>query len=537
MSSELENESERLLKDYAKQRRADAGTEFELRPSLRKALQDEVDRAFSLSKKSRRSGFSWLLALGPRLAWGSALLVTLVIAVVVWLETGKSPQQLAKETSIDEQQRGLRNEVRDREPETLRREVTSPAAPAAESPSPSRTLTLAVEPAPQPPKPTPAQAPSAEANPDSKAVEIQTVRLLSEPSQVPELGRTSQTALDGLAKKTDEAALAAHLDRAALLRSGAAGLGGGRFGGGVPSQSMTSAVPTNSLALSSSPGSVGVTATRLTGALELRESGSTEEKLLLAKDKSNPNQNVQNSPVLSYEVPVKREPTAEASVAAGSIANENLNRANLVTQSVPSLGNNLKQRFQQVEVRRRNMQSPSMPKVLTSFQVEQNEDRLQIVDADGSVYDGQVNASPSVVEQTLNPQTKSTASDPYFRGGVNSKGVTQQAERSRAPTANLANETATPAQFSFTVRGTNRTLNQIILFQGNYLAATNLLPAPQNNIFNYQNNRSNLRLGQPPALQGAARNQVQPSPEGRIEGQAIIGGKDRIQINAVPAGP
>jgi hypothetical protein len=164
-----------------------------------------------------------------------------------------------------------------------------------------------------------------------------------------------------------------------------------------------------------------------------------------------------------------------------------------------------------------------MPNVLRSFQVEQTGRQIRVVDADGSVYDGTIGqpASEEVLKHSVVARTADTELKKNLEPGLS------RAENAPAATAG---ETAEQQSTFFQVAGTNRSLNQLVVFQGNFLANTNQtnavflgakLEAEQSAVAQQQN--QSLQSQQPfNAL---------------IQGQATIGGRNRIQINASPVGP
>jgi hypothetical protein len=190
-----------------------------------------------------------------------------------------------------------------------------------------------------------------------------------------------------------------------------------------------------------------------------------------------------------------------------------------------------RQRFQQADyakVYRRNLNSPPLPEVLREFQLEQTSGRIRIVDADGSVYLGQVMDLSEL--PTLSRDAGLMPSD-GFRPDLRPTGAALAPARAapagsaaaRAPaTAGtefpLTAETAREVVFSAT--GTNRSLNQRVVFQGR-LTTTNAtageprgLPAKAVQDFTYQ------------GLQGWLSNSI-------LRGRATVG-RTQVEINARP---
>ena len=166
--------------------------------------------------------------------------------------------------------------------------------------------------------------------------------------------------------------------------------------------------------------------------------------------------------------------------------------------------------------------TPPARAVLASFQLEQTGSQLRIVDGDGSVYSGYVQP-PGIGRRERSAKV----------------GVPAFAEAARAPVEALKKTTASSLDsdrlasqtYSFRVAGTNRSLNQQVVFTGDLLPATNLvslLPAA-----------TNLNIGgvlekypTAPAQPGRL-----PLLNSRISGQLVIGAGKAVEINALPASP
>lgn len=107
--------------------------------------------------------------------------------------------------------------------------------------------------------------------------------------------------------------------------------------------------------------------------------------------------------------------------------------------------NNNRLQFQQVNPTvkyRRNLNSPPLARVLPRFNLQRNGQHVQIEDADGSVYQG--------VSQTVGSQSQEE------------KLVRALAESEQA---------STDQAFSFRAAGTNRSLNQLVVFTGDFRPA------------------------------------------------------------------
>ena len=195
--------------------------------------------------------------------------------------------------------------------------------------------------------------------------------------------------------------------------------------------------------------------------------------------------------------------------------------ANIHAYFADSLGAQAGQRYTQVRRYRVNFNSPPMPNVLRSFQVEQSGQQMRVLDADGSVYDGAI--EPPVTEEVAkrNVASQTVASDLK-------KNVELEARSNESVSAVTAGEMAASQNAFFRVAGTNRTLNQLVVFQGNFL------PSPTKELFlgaKLQTDRSAAAPQQNVLLQNPQL------PNALIQGQATIGYRNRIQINALQVGP
>jgi len=90
---------EKLLRDYAKKRRADAGEPREMHPATRRLLQGEVARQFPKAKRGNSSLIEFFARWRPGLAYGICALVVIAISVPLLLPTFRKAgpeSQLAK---------------------------------------------------------------------------------------------------------------------------------------------------------------------------------------------------------------------------------------------------------------------------------------------------------------------------------------------------------------------------------------------------------------------------------------------------------
>jgi hypothetical protein len=156
--------------------------------------------------------------------------------------------------------------------------------------------------------------------------------------------------------------------------------------------------------------------------------------------------------------------------------------------------------------------------VLANFQVQQNGNAIRVVDADGSVYDGELQPEPeSVAAQNIPAQTALPA--PAGAG---------LAQNEQQKTITTRDEPQAAQQYFFRVTGMNRTLKQKVVFAGNLLAMANVTT-------NFQQSSPD-RAGFGGNAQSEIANQW-PWSNSRIAGTAVLADTTNIEINAVPLSP
>jgi hypothetical protein len=151
--------------------------------------------------------------------------------------------------------------------------------------------------------------------------------------------------------------------------------------------------------------------------------------------------------------------------------------------------------------------------VLANFQVQQNGSAIRVVDADGSVYDGALQPANMVAQKEQLP------------AGAVSLPMDQEKNNATRDEPQLAQN------YFFRVAGTNVTLKQNVVFAGNLLANSSAMANGQQ-----ANNRNGNFGGVGGQLQSALTNQL-PWSNSRIAGTAVVSDTNSIEINAVPQAP
>jgi len=88
-----------------------------------------------------------------------------------------------------------------------------------------------------------------------------------------------------------------------------------------------------------------------------------------------------------------------------------------------------------------------------------------------------------------------------------------------------------PQTYFFRVTGTNRSLNQAVVFTGNLMAATNLAS------FLPSTNALRIASGVGEARTGSSQPNLMPLLNSRISGKVVVGKGQAIEINALPTNP
>jgi len=152
MQPEGPNKSEELLQRYAKQRREQSG-DFSLHPATRRLLQSEVTRQFGAGKREERSALGWLGLWRGRFAVAVATVVVLATGAWIFLkDRGSHPMELADAKTSAKTElfgRSLNYDARPEkeivsEPRSLERKLAEnpvalrSAAPAVQAPMPAQ---------------------------------------------------------------------------------------------------------------------------------------------------------------------------------------------------------------------------------------------------------------------------------------------------------------------------------------------------------------------------------------------------------------
>jgi hypothetical protein len=553
MPDEPNKNIEEQLKTWAQKRREEAGAPLELHPATRKLLQDEVARTFAKPAGEPRTGAPWWKVLWPRLAVVGSICALLVIVFGLLLPVASKSKtksmQLAKQESKIPVAESLRRDavaqnapaksatagetrVRSGEPVPLRDEAANAPAvsstPAPTVAAPGQTPAVAGERFFAPEKSKDSLGVKLEAGREAEsdvrknaelayadkaketlpplAQAAPTARGLTADNEQPEVLRQRYGLAPTQPAKSDESAArrarSVSAQHAPVPKTPAAPVAGGKT------------VVERQVALNQATRGGGGS-----GGARIGDSSATGGVTALAE------QNAANTDALTLALKPSEERTAAVqTVSLGTqVRTASLEQAAAFAYSADERGQ-LTQRFAQAQNYRRNFNSPPPPNVLNSFQLEQNGPQIRIVDADGSTYEGQIE-EPGI---ELEKRAKFTAEAAVELKKVQADGAdqTQWANQNGAANRN----------FWFRVAGTNRTLNQSVMFAGNLqVADTNaqstvtvngvtagITIAPQS--------------GALPAQNAPLQNQLLLQNT-RVQGRAIIGAGNRVEIDATAIAP
>ena len=169
--------------------------------------------------------------------------------------------------------------------------------------------------------------------------------------------------------------------------------------------------------------------------------------------------------------------------------------------------------------------SAKLTPVLANFQFQQNGSAVVVVDEDGSVYNGYLVAAD---ETKLRNETADLKREPA-KAALPAQKQAKDSQMDKNPESSAQN-------YFFRVTGTNRSLRQNVVFTGNVLALSNVAQA-SSQTFNGSFNRAGSGGGN--ISQVTDKNLYQQSlfSNSRIAGTAVVNSTNEIEINALPVTP
>lgn len=211
-----------------------------------------------------------------------------------------------------------------------------------------------------------------------------------------------------------------------------------------------------------------------------------------------------------------------------------------------AFANTSTQRFRD-SARQQMPRAKAAPVVLDEFTVLQNGNELKIVDRDGSIYNGTVRAAPILVDSTEGVAGRSQNMDiAGFISTTNFAAAQTKIEKTDRPgtfaydTAQSASEPSNDGKawngmqnYYFEVEGTNRSLQERVVFSGNLVQTVRVGFKLSDSDLNKQTYRQENDQHQ--AVGNAIGQQLENN---YINGKAYLGeSKSSIEVNAVPVNP
>jgi hypothetical protein len=495
MPNEPERDIEKLLKACAQKRRAEAGAPLEMHPATRRMMQGEVARQTARAPRAGGLLARFLAELRPRLAFGGAVLVVVVVGTwALVLSEARRKTRLAQNKPTQTIQ--------------LAKQITpAPAAPLAapaESDKALNEMTVAY---------------------DASRLEDQKKMIVARGGagalaleEKPSLGVAAYSGADkkaavtgpeiaGVAKDEAKGTLLAGRTEGAVRPDTSDALGAERFG--------LAKTPAPTAGQSAVPQELPATDAPL---LARRAPATEPSKRALAESESHGEVAFALKPPPGSAASL---PSSPATVAPLAEEKQKAYFANL--EAVPPAS--FTQKFVQVDSRTRRergaiaLKTAQAEEILASFQVTQAGDTIQVIDSDGSAYTGFVQRVPA-------PAGQPAASDLERQRTVLAVRA-QSAKELQADRMKTKIESPMPAGpgYFFRVAGTNSRLNQQVVFSGNMLVDTNALAVAQ----------SNAAVGAAGAYFKQQAGPIQPELQNaRITGQAVIDNVRTIEVNATP---
>lgn len=551
MATDPERNADELLKAYAQKRRAEAGVPAELHPATRKLLQDEVARTFRKAASEPNATANRFAGWWPRWAWsGAVVAVVAVAALMIWPPVRKPTEPLRLAQKAKDGMGGPADRLGVSPGRETEQRALAPAVPAL-----TERSTLA---------------------------DKETTRVAMPPPQAlpPRAGRGAE---DVVGRRTGDAAALALAQRRDLdaakptaARPVAGGVGGSA---GVAGNSAVEAKSANLAAvdrmassnqqLSRGPGAAEAdlrnartqpaaqagSASTLAmsppaGAAALENNPAPVRSPGLANDLSRAAANNNNRLRLAV---ANEQPASSANTVTPASAVNQRQESQAAGEAFDAFSNAAagaqSLRFVQLDSRakyRRNFNSPVPTTILTSFRIERAKDQVRVVDADESVYEGQVVIVPA--GDTVPPVDGATS----VRLGSELKkelAVPQNAPLAEGLTSGPA--AGGGVNYTFRVSGTNRSLQQLVVFSGEFLSGAGS-PSSKGAVVAAKRPADGRYFAAPPpgssvrpladkptgssaaGQSGAKSVENQSLPTGFIQGKVVVGGSSEFNLEAIP---
>jgi hypothetical protein len=475
MPPEPERPIEKLLRASAKRRREQAGDAWEIHPATRQVLQGEVARRFGRKREGKPGWFGWFLGQGWVRPMG-ALAGLGAVAVAVWIsvegfQSSKNPSALLAKNEQD------------------RRTAAEPSAPAPPATDSASGRTERVD----------AGKSTKELLDDSAPALRQDESLAASAKQM-ELAKDKEIAAAPLMEKAQPSS-AGQSQPPGQQGSAGAALGGANNMAPVAASQPPGAVLGYGLERELQPATAAPLTSSSAQPIVADSISQVSNALATALPPALPNETQKKVALLSLN-------GSTDFVQYGYFA---------ATQTPSRIGRSF-QLSRETETTARSkaagpsgLQAPLGNQILVSFRVEQSGSLLRIVDQDGSVYAGPIQAGNAAFAPTAAQSSGSLGAVPNAKLPV-ATGLPAVSNLSQQPAASV-----------FRVAGTNRTSNQRVTFSGTLTMGGSPVGAFA---------AKGATAGDRPAAPVQTTNMS--LQDLRVFGKAVIGAGQTIDIQAVP---
>src|ERR1043166_1077169 len=460
MPSEPDKPIEQLLKKYAEKRRQDAGAPVEMHPATRRLLQGEVARQRRTAGAGNGSFLKLLLGSWPRFAFAGSAVALLTL--IIWLSVPKSEptRQLARaEKRGEPAERFLKKDMAEKDGLVQQKEETE-----------TRALkpTLQRQPASQPGGP---QSDRSRVASDTYSFGLDSAKTTDAlPGQAPANGTPGLTANAPVARERllSEDKLALNAPKPVEAPKGSVTVERA-YGLRLAGEKTSGAPAGNSrLALSAEKENLSLNVGRAAGEKKMDAPASTASAApappAVSKQAEQLGRAVDGDQKLpSANPPVQLSAGVQAgkAVEVGAFAESQAQLGGQIsplTRDDASSSSNRAHFSQITQMPKVRAEANKEAALLDSFEMEQAGNRIRIYDRDGSVYEGDVQASaatPPLQSPTSNVLEKNKAQ------------VTKESPVDRKAEA-LSDAELGQQKQSFRASGTNRSLNQLVVINGRF---------------------------------------------------------------------
>ena len=489
MPQEPERPIEKILRDSARERREQAGNSWELHPANRRLLQQEVARKFQKGQKADKPGLLNWIGLYWRVTAFAGVAVLALLMGAIWLVTpqrgtGNNATLLARNEQApvpalndklsSREQEAVDEKERSQQASDARKVMKKEEAPTfTRRDSPKKDLALDSAPALEKTKPEGVSGPPGEERGIAPALAA------ADPG--------SPAAAASAESFRQRYGLSGGVQPQAAPPPGAAPVASPLQGAGPQQASPEPQAFSAAVGQSAAP----ATSTAPPATASASVSGAVENT------------------VVQYGYFTGRKILGRQT--------ETLSQAN---QIAPSSSSNKQADVGGVV---------ASPPVLAYFHIEQAGPELRVIDNDGSIYSGSVQAAVATAAGLSSGMEELSTGSRAFGGANQQDNLVRSAAPKRTQAYNVA------GVYSFQVEGTNRTSRQRVAFSGLITGLTN--PA------------SNLQLrNEPAAVLDAEQTRVAAksstthlseslgAPNAHVSGKALIG-TDQVDIEATAAAP